>query len=93
VFFWDTESVTYVTGQGNNELIKLLACITEYKGIVTQNQVVSSEPVGFTLVPVPEKVQVVRAEFLQELLLRSGIAQTAPSLLTNPDFKGLKWSE
>ncbi len=41
------------------------------------------EPTGFALVP--EKVQVVRVKFLQELL-RAGIAQTAPCPLTNPDF-------
>jgi hypothetical protein len=55
---------------------------TEYKGIVSAESG-GKEPAGFALVP--EKIQVVRAKFLQELL-RAGIAQTGLCLLTNPDF-------
>lgn len=49
--------------------VKLLKCITEYKGIVSAESG-GKEPAGFAVVP--EKVQVVRGEFLQQML-RAGI--------------------
>jgi len=49
--------------------VKLLACITEYKGTVSAESG-GQQPAGLKLVP--KKVQVIRAEFLQELL-RTGI--------------------
>ena len=45
--------------------VQLLQCITEYEGVVL-SQTVGQEPVGFA--EVPETVQVIRAEFLQEIL-------------------------
>ena len=45
--------------------VQLLQCITEYKGVV-RSQAGGQEPVGFS--EVPESVQVIRAEFLQEIL-------------------------
>jgi hypothetical protein len=49
--------------------VKLLQCIAEYRGVV-RSQAGGQEPVGFA--DVPEAVQVIRAEFLQEML-RAGI--------------------
>ena len=43
--------------------VKLLACIDDYKGTVSTESG-GQKPAGFTLVP--EKVQVIRAEILQE---------------------------
>jgi hypothetical protein len=44
--------------------VKLLACIEDYKGTVSAESG-GQQPAGFALVP--EKVQVIRAEFLQQL--------------------------
>ena len=52
--------------------VKLLAFITDYKGIVSAESG-GKEPAGFELVP--EKVQVIRAEFRQQML-RTGIEMT-----------------
>ena len=49
--------------------VHLLKCIADYKGVVS-SQADGQEPDGFALVP--ETVQVIRAEFLQEIL-RAGI--------------------
>ena len=49
--------------------VKLLACIADYKDTVIAESG-GQQPAGFALVP--EKVQVIRAEFLQQLL-RAGI--------------------
>jgi hypothetical protein len=49
--------------------VKLLACITDYKDTVIAESG-GQQPAGFALVP--EKVQVIRVEFLQQLL-REGI--------------------
>ena len=48
---------------------QLLKCITDYKGVIT-SQADGQEPAGFALVP--ETVQVILAEFLQEML-RAGL--------------------
>ena len=48
---------------GSRTGVKLLACITKYKGILSAESG-GKEPAVFALIP--EKVQVVRAEFLQE---------------------------
>jgi hypothetical protein len=50
---------------GSLREVQLLQCITEYKGVV-RSQAGGQEPVGFA--EVPESVQVIRAEFLQEML-------------------------
>jgi hypothetical protein len=50
---------------GSRDGVRLLECITEYKGVV-RSQADGQEPVGFA--QVPETVQVVRAELLQEML-------------------------
>jgi hypothetical protein len=52
--------------------VKLLACITDYKDTVSSESG-GQQPAGFVLVP--EKVQVIRTEFLQQLL-RAGIELT-----------------
>ena len=54
---------------GTQRGVQLLKCITDYKGVVS-SQADGQEPAGFALVP--ETVQVIRAEFLQEML-RAGI--------------------
>ena len=50
---------------GTQSGVQLLKCITDYKGVIT-SQADGQEPAGFALVP--ETVQVIRAEFLQEML-------------------------
>ena len=45
--------------------VKLIACIADYKDTVIAESG-GQQPAGFALVP--EKVQVIRAEFLQQLL-------------------------
>ena len=50
---------------GTQRGVQLLKCITDYKGVIT-SQADGQEPDGFALVP--ETVQVIRAEFLQEML-------------------------
>ena len=50
---------------GSQRGVQLLQSITDYK-VVVSSQSDGKEPVGFTLVP--ETVQVIRAEFLQEML-------------------------
>ena len=54
---------------GSQSGVQLLQCITDCKNVVS-SQVDGEEPPGFALVP--ETVQVIRAEFLQEML-RAGI--------------------
>ena len=50
---------------GSRHGVRLQECITEYKGVV-RSQAGGEEPVGFA--EVPEQVQVIRAEFLQQML-------------------------
>ncbi len=54
---------------GSQREVQLLQCITDYKGVVS-SQSDGKEPPGFALVP--ETVQVIRVELLQEML-RAGI--------------------
>jgi hypothetical protein len=54
---------------GSRDGVRLLECIAQYKGVV-RSQAGGQEPVGFA--QVPETVQVIRAELLQEML-RAGI--------------------
>ena len=54
---------------GSQRGVQLLQCITDYTGVFN-SQSDGQEPVGFSLVP--ETVQVIREEFLQEML-RPGI--------------------
>ena len=63
--------------------VKLLACITEYKGTVSAESG-GQHPAGFALVP--EKVQVIRAEFLQQLL-RAGIEINKTNKSLEPSVK------
>jgi hypothetical protein len=63
---------------GTQRGVQLLKCITDYKGVIT-SQADGQEPDGFALVP--ETVQVIRAEFLQEML-RAGIKAYAHTIVS-----------